>query len=307
MTVELGKIEFEQLAANIGKVAPTAAQFKIGFEDVGAAIASITSQGLKPEQTMTVLTSLISQLGKSGTDLSDNFKEITGQSFPDFIASGGTLADAIGKIRDYSQDTGTSLMDMTGNLEAAKGLAMLGGSAFEQYAGFLDEISDSAGATETAYSKMSETMAFAMDQLKSQMQIMSVEVGAALAPVVKDFTKWLSDNADEIKDFAVSVAENAVPAIEKLFDILKGLMDSFNNLSPDTKSLLSSVLGVGIAGAAIGGPALFGAGMAGSGLSGIVGLLSTLSKISLGGLGLSTVATDITALGTASAGAEGAG
>ena len=244
-TVELGKIEFEQLAANIGKVAPTAAQFKIGFEDVGAAIASITSQGLKPEQTMTVLTSLISQLGKSGTDLSDKFKEITGQSFPDFIASGGTLADAIGKIRDYSQDTGTSLMDMTGNLEAAKGLAMLGGSAFDQYAGFLDKLSDSAGATDTAYSKMSETMAFAMDQLKAQMQTTMIEVGDALAPVVKDFTQWLSENSDEISDFAVSIAQNAVPAIEKLFDILKGLMDLFNNLPGDTKSILGQLLGVG--------------------------------------------------------------
>ena len=299
-TVELGKIEFEQLAANIGKVAPTAAQFKIGFEDVGAAIASITSQGLKPEQTMTVLTSLISQLGKSGTDLSDKFKEITGQSFPDFIASGGTLADAIGKIRDYSQDTGTSLMDMTGNLEAAKGLAMLGGSAFEQYAGFLDEISDSAGATETAYSKMSETMAFAMDQLKAQMQTTMIEVGDALAPVVKDFTKWLSENSDEISDFAISIAQNAVPAIEGLFDIMKKLMDFFNNLPAGTKSLLAQLLGVGAVGAAIGGPALYGAGIALGPVSSLVKLLGSLTVPT-------TVATEVGAIGTAATTAAGSG
>lgn len=301
-TVELGKIEFEQLAANIGKVAPTAAQFKIGFEDVGAAIASITSQGLKPEQTMTVLTSLISQLGKSGTDLSNKFKEITGQSFPDFIASGGTLADAIGKIRDYSQDTGTSLMDMTGNLEAAKGLAMLGGSAFEQYAGFLDKISDSAGATDTAYSKMTETMAFAMDQLKAQMQTTMIEVGDALAPVVKDFTKWLSENSDEISDFAVSIAQNAVPAIEGLFDIMKKLMDFFNNLPAGTKSLLAQLLGVGIAGAAIGGPALFAAGSMGTAISSVMKLASYMGKLVIP----ATVAGDITAIGTAASGAAGA-
>lgn len=301
-TVELGKIEFEQLAANIGKVAPTAAQFKIGFEDVGAAIASITSQGLKPEQTMTVLTSLISQLGQSGTELSEKFKEITGQSFPDFIASGGTLVDAIGKIRDYSQETGTSLMDMTGNLEAAKGLAMLGGSAFEQYAGFLDMISDSAGATETAYSKMSETMAFAMDQLKSQMQTTMIEVGDALAPVIKDLTKWLSENSDEIKDFAVSVAENAVPAIEGLFDIMKKLMDFFNNLPAGTKSLLAQLLGVGAVGAAVGGPALFTAGSMGTAISSVMKLASYMEKLVVP----TTVAGDITAIGTAASGAAGA-
>jgi len=298
--VELGKIEFNELANNIGKVAPTAAQFKVGFGDLGAAIASITSQGLKPEQTMTVLTSLISQLGMSGTELSDKFKEITGQTFPEFIASGGTLAEAIGKIRDYAQQTNTPLMDMTGNLEAAKALAMLGGPAYEQYAEFLDKITKSAGATEKAYSKMSDTMAFAMDKLKSQMHNTMIEVGDALAPTVKEFTQWLSENSGKIKDFAVSIAQNAVPAIEKLFDILKGLMDSFNSLSPETKSMLASVFGVGIVGAAAGGPVLYGIGTIGSGVSGIVRTLGELSKYA-SGTGLSTISSEVGTLGAVSA------
>lgn len=299
-TVELGKIEFDQLANTIGKVTPTASSFGVSFQDVGAAISQITSLGVSPEETMTGLKNLIKDLGTEGSDLNKKFRELSGQGFSEFIASGGSLVDVVGMLRDYSEKTGTSFFNMTGSFEAANTLAMLGGDAFENYAGFLGKIEESAGATGKAYEAMAGTMKFSMDQLQAQTQTMMIDIGEALAPSVQEFTKWLSENSDEIRDFAVSIAETAVPALETLFDILTGLMDAFNGLPSEARGLLAAALGVGIGGAALGGPLLMGAGMALGPLSTMVSLLGSLVVPA-------TVATEIGAIGTAAGVAAGSG
>jgi len=274
-TVELGKIEFDELSRNIGKVAPTAAQFGISIEDTGAAIAAMTSQGVSAEETMTGLKNLFKDVATPGTQLNKIFQEIAGVTFKDFIANGGTLAEAISKLRDYSNQTGKSFFEMGSTFESANTLAMLGGGFFEKYSEMTEKVGNAAGSTESAYSKMSDTMAFALDKLKAQFQVMSVDIGEKLAPVVLEFTQWLTENADQISDFAQNVASAAVPAIESIFNTLQKGMDMYENMSPETKAMLAKLIGVGAVGAAVAGPGLL-----------------------IGGTALSPVATLITAMGT---------
>ena len=274
-TVELGKIEFDELSRNIGKVAPTASQFGISIEDTGAAIAAMTSQGVSAEETMTGLKNLFKDVATPGTQLNKIFQEIAGVTFKDFIANGGTLAEAISKLRDYSNQTGKSFFEMGSTFESANTLAMLGGGFFEKYSEMTEKVGNAAGSTESAHSKMSDTMAFALDKLKAQFQVMSVDIGEKLAPVVLEFTQWLTENADQISDFAQNVASAAVPAIESIFNTLQKGMDMYENMSPETKGLLAKLIGVGAVGAAVAGPALL-----------------------VGGTALSPVATLITAMGT---------
>lgn len=289
-TVELGKIEFDELSRNIGKVAPTAAQFGISIEDTGAAIAAMTSQGVSAEETMTGLKNLFKDVATPGTQLNKIFQEIAGVTFKDFIANGGTLTEAISKLRDYSTQTGKSFFEMGSTFESANSLAMLGGGFFEKYAEMTEEIGSAAGSTESAYSKMSDTMAFAIDKLKSQFQVMSVDIGEKLAPVVLEFTQWLTENADKISDFAQNVASAAVPAIESIFDTLQRGMDMYENMSPETKSMLAKLIGVGAVGAAVAGPGLLIGGTALSPVASLITMMgnlqasSVMAKAAMGGV-----------------------
>lgn len=275
-TVELGKIEFDELSRNIGKVAPTAAQFGISIEDTGAAIAAMTSQGVSAEETMTGLKNLFKDVATPGTQLNKIFQEIAGTTFKDFIANGGTLAEAVSKLRDYSQQTGKSFFEMGSTFESANALAMLGGGFFEKYAEMTEKVGSAAGSTESAYGKMSDTMAFALDKLKAQFQVMSVDIGEKLAPVVLEFTEWLTENADKISDFAQNVASAAVPAIESIFDTLQKGMDMYENMSPETKSMLAKLIGVGAVGAAVAGPGLL---IGGTALSPVASLITMMGNL----------------------------
>lgn len=77
-TVELGKIEFDELSRNIGKVAPTASQFGISIEDTGAAIAAMTSQGVSAEETMTGLKNLFKDVATPELNLTKYSKRLQG-------------------------------------------------------------------------------------------------------------------------------------------------------------------------------------------------------------------------------------
>lgn len=287
-TVELGKIEFDTLSDYIGKVTPTASALGVSLEDVGAGIAAITAVNPNASEAMTSLKSLFKDLATGGSDLDKLFQQLAGQSFKNFIASGGSLAGAMSLINDYMQQSGTDAFNLTGNFESANAIAMLTGTNFGRLAEFTDKVANSAGATDTAYEKMSGTLEYSLNALKSQFQVMSIEIGEKLAPSVQEFTKFLSENADDISQFAQNVASSAVPALEAVFDILKKGMDAFNGMSPETRSMLAKILGIGAVGAAVGGPALFAAGTALSPIASLVSLmggLTSASTVATGALG----------------------
>lgn len=305
-TVELGKIEFEELANNIGKVSPTASTLGVDLKDVGAGIAAITSLGVSAPETMTSLKALLKDLATPSSDLSKIFGELSGKTFKQFIAEGGNLAGAMQILNGYMQSTGQDAFTLTKNFEAANAVSMLTGDNMNRLAEFTDKVGNSMGSTNKAYETVSKTMSFQMQQLKAELQRMSIEIGEALAPTVKEFVGWLKENSDEIRDFAVSVAQGAVPAIQKIFDVLKDGMAMFNGMSPETKSMLASMLGVGITGAAIGGPALMGAGIALGPISSMLNILSALGAVGpTAAAGLSKVGTEAVVAGAGASQATG--
>ncbi len=305
-TVELGKIEFEELANNIGKVSPTASTLGVDLKDVGAGIAAITSLGVSAPETMTSLKALLKDLATPSSDLSKIFGELSGKTFKQFIAEGGNLAGAMQILDGYMQSTGQDAFSLTKNFEAANAVSMLTGDNMNRLAEFTDKVGNSMGSTNKAYETVSKTMSFQMQQLKAELQRMSIEIGEALAPTVKEFVGWLKENSDEIRDFAVSVAQGAVPAIQKIFDVLKDGMAMFNGMSPETKSMLASMLGVGITGAAIGGPALIGAGIALGPISSLLGILNLLKTTApVAAASLTTVGTEAVVAGAGASQATG--
>lgn len=74
-TVQLGKTTMPELAQNIGQVLGIAAQAGLSFEELGAAIATMTAQSVKTPETMTalkgVLTSLIRKEGPEAKEITD--------------------------------------------------------------------------------------------------------------------------------------------------------------------------------------------------------------------------------------------
>ena len=164
--VRLGKTDFEQLSKGLFQVVPAAASLGVGFGDVTASLALLTKQGVPTRVATTQMRTALVELGKDGTVAADAFESIAGKSFPDFIAAGGDLAGAVRIMGEAAEDGGTSVLNMFGSVE--------GGQAFQSLASDIDglesnieEMSGSAGATETAFNEMDKGIAASWSKIKA--------------------------------------------------------------------------------------------------------------------------------------------
>lgn len=181
--VKGGKTTFDELSKSLFNVIPTASGLGVEFGDVTAALATMTSQGTPTKVATTQLRQAFVELSKEGTKTSDTFKEVSGKSFQDFIAGGGNVQDALKMLEDHADESGVSIADMFGSVEAGQAALALTGKGAEKFGQELEAAGDSAGATEKAYERMEESSSRSFDRLKAKASVALAEVGEALIPV----------------------------------------------------------------------------------------------------------------------------
>ena len=196
--VRLGKTTFGEMAAQLSDVVPTATAVGVQFGDLTAAIATMTSQGTKTQKATTFLNQALTELSKSGQKGFESFKKASGTTFPEFIAQGGNLSEALQIMENYSQKSGTALIDMFGSVEASKAVLQLTGKGAESFSANLAEMGESAGATETAFERMDETFSKRIDKIKARFEVMGVSIGEAIIPHLETLMDWVDANEEEI-------------------------------------------------------------------------------------------------------------
>ena len=211
-TVRAGKTTVAELAANFSQVGPVAASAGVGLEEVMGWVAQLTLSGTPTAQAMTQVRAALAELLNPAKKLSKNFAEVAGQTFPEFIASGGTLQEALALIQTHADDTGMGMTEMTSRIEGAMALLGATGDNADRFADTLASVADSAGATDTAFEVMSEGMAFRLDQLKAKWHDLKIGIGEALVPVLEwamdagpKILAFIREHADVLKPLAIGL------------------------------------------------------------------------------------------------------
>lgn len=229
--VRLGKTTFEELSASLFNVTPTASALGIQFGDVTAALAAMTAQGVPTSVATTQLRSLFVELGKEGTKVGDIFEEAAGQSFPDFIASGGDVEGALEILTGASEDTGVALSDMFGSVEAGSAALVLTGS--DAFSNALDEMADSAGATDTAFETMDQGIGRSFQKIKVVISVALADIGEKIAPFVEKAVDLLSVILPKAIEFLLGIVDKLKPVFEAVFGFIGGIFGSFGEEAED--------------------------------------------------------------------------
>lgn len=261
--VKLGKTDFESLSKSLYHVIPTASALGVGFEEVTAALASMTAQGTPTAVATTQLRQMMIDLSKEGTKTSAAFEEVAGVGFQEFIAQGGNVQGALTIIEQAAAANDVALQDMFGSVEAGNAALALTGKGADGFASNLSEMNASLGATDKAFATMDEGASRSMAKLKSEFSATMIEVGNEFIPILKDdlLPIFRDDIAPLLKDVVV-------PAI-------KAVANAFSAMSPGMKK-------VAIAGVAIGaalGPVLMVLGPIISGATALAPVLTSLGAI----------------------------
>lgn len=251
--IKQGVTTMPELAANIGKVTPIASALGISFVEVGAAFAELTKNlgPGKSAETGTMLKSMFAELLKGGTKLSENFKEIAGKTFPEFIKAGGNLGDGLKLLIKHGKNTGKSFVDMTGSLEAGNALMILGAKGAEGLGLQMEAMGKKAGATNAAFEEVSGGVDFAMKQMAVAWIAFKKVVGDSLAPVVKLIMPQIMNTIEMMKklpwdDLAADIAnivKSFLPLVQIFFNLARRI---FPLLGPNLK-IIAALFNIALA------------------------------------------------------------
>ena len=256
-TQNLGKTTVGELASTMGKVIPTAKMMGVGIEQLGAGYATLTANAIGTAESTTYMNSMFNEMNKSGTTANGVLKEYAektlgaGASISDLTAKGYTVTDLLGVLNDSAKESGSSIKDMFGSAEAGTAAAVLIDNA-NQFTDSLDQMNNSANATEEAYNKMDQTLASKMEKMKTRFQNVGIELGEKLFPVVEKGMTWLEEHMPEIQanidklvpvisNLIQIVIEKGVPALTKVIEYVGKAVDWFVNLDDGQKKLIVTI------------------------------------------------------------------
>lgn len=232
-----------QLGSALSKVTPTASAFGVSFEQVASAIALMTKQGTSTEIATTALSTILSELGKSGTTASENLEKAskasgkTATSFKELLNEGMNVSEILSLMSDYAKKNGLSLVDMFGSVEAGRAALQLAGENTSDFNEILASMGDTAGLVGEAFEK---TVTPA-DKLSSAFNNLVVSIGTKMKPAWDDLLGSMADMLTKLTNQGT-----AGDTLKMSFDTLKTALDEYKKAEEqariETNALNNSIL-----------------------------------------------------------------
>lgn len=265
-TVARGKTTYEELAAGIGDVVSTAASSKIGLEQLGAMLATVTRQGIKTNKAFTDIGALFIQFAKQ-TDLArktwyemSEGTKLVGTEFNTLLLRGNNLFNTLEVVRGATERQRTALLGEKSAMEAVNALLQDTDGLHKDW----DRTLNALGETQKAYNKVADNS--------------------------EKKTRSLGERFDGLYD---TIGQKTKPEINALKDALSSLIEVLDT-NIQKNGTLGKMLSSGFAGAGTGAAAGGIAGMLSGGLKGgMRGGLQGAGWGALVGLTLPGVSRDI--------------
>lgn len=218
--VELGKTTHQELAQSLGQGLATFAQAGVSIEEIAAALATMTSAGIKTPEAVTSLNQAIMQMLAPGGDAVKTLEGL-GISAEELKAKlkGEGLGAALQSLVSATGGDEGKLRAVLGDVSAVKAALALAGSNAEKFAQNLDAM---GGAGGTALSQASEQ--------------------------AKAFNNQMKAFKSALEEAGVAAGNTFLPTATDLVQAGKGLLDAFNQLPEPVQRTAVTFATLGAAG-----------------------------------------------------------
>ena len=249
--VKLGKTTVDELSASLYQVTPVASNLGVGFDEVAAAMAHMTSQGVPTAQSATQLRQVLVEAADSGSTFSTNISELTDKSFAALIEQGVPMHEALSLIRTDVENAGGRFSEMFGSVEAANAALALTGPNSDAAGVALDAMATATGAAGEAAATMRGTFEFGLNQLMTEFKNILAEAGNTIIPVLTPLLQELGENLLPVimeavqtlvpvfAEWIIMLAQIAAEIMPPLIEILRVLIDT---VLPPLQELFSAIM-----------------------------------------------------------------
>jgi len=225
-TIELGRVLASDMADTFGNVTILGSQLGVEMEEVGAAIAGISRQGVKADNTLTFLRNLFLKLIDPTDAMIELYNKWNVESGQAAVAQFG-LVGVLRKLQDELQNSGNSAAlaaELLGRIRAIiPALALTGRDTFAQFEADLKEF----GVTQDQIEKNFEAMSAKLDlitqsagekfrnELNQTRNVISAVFGDDMLRLFQNFNDNFFDLSDTVKVFA----ENTIVVINTVVNL----------------------------------------------------------------------------------------
>jgi len=260
-SVKDGKAEASDMATNLGRILPVAAQMNVSFDQVSAAVAGLTLIGMDVPEAVTAIRGVLSEMlnmseqGKQalldmGTSYDELYNTLTTQGLLPFLQEIDKLVAQFGE---------QSIAKVFNSVRSLTGVLGLVGKNSEQVAAIFNDIAAAGGDLDKAFENTQQTLQYkwnvAVDSAKSVLIELGTGIKGALVPVLnslssllKSVSNFFSKLSDSTKTTIVVVGGLVAaigPALligSQILKIVKSIIPLITTLKAGFVGLQTSVL-----------------------------------------------------------------
>ena len=220
-SVKDGKAEASDMATNLGRILPVAAQMNVSFDQVSAAVAGLTLIGMDVPEAVTAIRGVLSEMlnmseqGKQalldmGTSYDELYNTLTTQGLLPFLQQIDTLVSQFGE---------QSIAKVFNNVRSLTGVLGLVGKNSEQVSAIFNDIANAGGDLDKAFENTQQTLQYKWNVAVDSAKSVLIELGTGIKGAL-------------------------VPVLDLLTNVLKGVSSFFSKLSDSTKTTIVVVGGI---------------------------------------------------------------
>lgn len=238
-TVREGKAEASAIAPVLGNILPLTSELGVGFDEVGAAIASMTKTGTNAATSATNIQAILTGFLKPTGEAAAGLKEVglSAEGIRESIANKGLFQTLMDLRGSFDGNTG-AIAKVIPNVRALRGFLSLTGKSAKDNAGIFDRMTDSTGAMDKAFDAASKTADFQLKSAFSTIQATGVELGRVLAPMAVTVAKALSGLVEKFSSLS--------PTGKKVVVIIGAILAVIGPLLVIVGSLVTAIAAIGL-------------------------------------------------------------
>lgn len=197
---KFGKTTIEELAKDIGKVAPLASAMGVSFEEVLSAVSAATLAGIKTNESYTAMKAVLANVVKPTDDAKKAAKALGIQFDSNALKSKGFavfMADILKNAKRIGVEPSLAFEKLFGSVEALNFASAVGGKQFESFKNILSELNNETKLStdfQKAYELQNASFTNRLEILKNKFMVMGVTIGEKLEPFIVSLSgkiEWL--------------------------------------------------------------------------------------------------------------------
>jgi len=218
-TVRAGRTTVDELSSALGRVTPIAAAAGVGFDEVGAAIAALTSGGVNTNEAVTGVRAVIASIIRPTQEATDAANAL-GLEFSAAALQSQGLQEFLTGVIGATGGSTDALSQLFTGVESLAPVLALAGEAGETFAETLQRLREDANVTDEAFQKVAETFEFQFGRVTAGLQAELIQAGSSIVSNFVPALTILADNLDVVTNvieavvilIGVQLARQAIPA-----------------------------------------------------------------------------------------------